>query len=62
MFRISAKVLGGAINNCVAIMEGSDGPRILVGNNDETIKIVTIPDLGIQTTINLDAAVNYSIV
>lgn len=53
------KTLGGAINNCIAISAGRSGPRVLVGNNDETIKVISIPDLGTVTTLPIGAAVNY---
>jgi hypothetical protein len=36
-----------------------EGPRVLVGNNDETIKVVSIPDLGTVTTLPIGSAVNY---
>lgn len=57
--RTAIKTIGGAINNCLTIQEGSEGCRILVGNNDETIKVVSVPDMGTVTTIPIGAAVNY---
>lgn len=53
------KSLGGAINNCIAMYMSSEGPRVMVGNNDETIKVVSIPDLGTVTTLPIGSAVNY---
>ncbi len=53
------KTLGGSINNCICIQSTRAGPRILVGNNDETVKVVSVPDMTVTTTIPAGKAVNY---
>jgi hypothetical protein len=61
---MKAKTIGGQINNCVTLlMEGraGGGPKVVVGNNDETIRILSLPDLGTDTCIQVGAAVNYRI-
>lgn len=60
---VKAKTIGGQINNCVTLMvegrAGVGGPKVVVGNNDETIRILSLPDLGTDTCIQVGAAVNY---
>jgi hypothetical protein len=54
--------VGGSINNAMCISKhpkGSDGARLLICNNDETIKAYTLPGLQRVASISLPTAVNY---
>lgn len=53
------KSVGSTINNSIAISGGTDGQRIYVGNNDETIKVFSVPDLGTVATLPIGSAVNH---
>ena len=50
--------VGGSINNALAISNLTE-PRILVCNNDESIKIVSLPTLEKTGSISLPTAANY---
>jgi WD40 repeat protein len=50
--------VGNAINNAMHISQYQNDVRLLVCNNDETIKIFSIPTLDHLTSINLHVAVN----
>lgn len=50
--------VGGAINNALHISEHLGGKRLMVCNNDETIKIFTLPHLEHLGDIKMDSAVN----
>ncbi|KAI8899960.1 WD40-repeat-containing domain protein [Globomyces pollinis-pini] len=54
--------VGGSINNALSISQHAGQIRILVCNNDETIKIYSLPDLQRVTTITFPTAVNYAAV
>ena len=51
--------VGGAINNALCIYEQLGEIRMMVCNNDETIKVFSIPDFRLITTLSLTTAVNY---
>ena len=53
--------MGGSINNAMCISNQMGGStRIYICNNDETIKVYSLPDLQRITSINLPTAVNYA--
>lgn len=56
---VGTKTIGGSINNCLAISTAQGGPHVYVGNNDETIKVISVPGMGAVTTIPVGCAVNY---
>ncbi|KAF9897002.1 hypothetical protein BX616_006357 [Lobosporangium transversale] len=51
--------VGGSINNALCISEHLGGTRLLISNNDETIKVYSLPGLQRLTSIQLPTAVNY---
>ncbi|KAG0292428.1 cleavage and polyadenylation specificity factor subunit 2 [Dissophora globulifera] len=52
--------VGGSINNALCISEHLGGTRLLISNNDETIKVYSLPGLQRLTSIQLPTAVNYT--
>lgn len=50
--------IGNAINNAMHISQHQTDIRLLVCNNDETIKVFSLPSLDHITSINLHVAVN----
>ncbi|KAG0256248.1 cleavage and polyadenylation specificity factor subunit 2 [Actinomortierella ambigua] len=52
--------VGGSINNALCISEHLGGTRLLISNNDETIKVYSLPGLEPLTSIKLPVAVNYA--
>lgn len=52
--------VGGSINNALCITKHAGQTRILVCNNDETIKIYSLPDLQRIGSISFPTAVNYA--
>jgi WD40 repeat protein len=50
--------IGNAINNAMHISQHRSEMRLLVCNNDETVKIFSLPTLEHVTSINLHVAVN----
>lgn len=50
--------IGNAINNAMHIAQHREDVRLLVCNNDETVKVFTLPTLDHVTTVNLHVAVN----
>ncbi|KAI1316868.1 hypothetical protein EDD11_009358 [Mortierella claussenii] len=52
--------VGGSINNALCISEHLGGTRLLISNNDETIKVYSLPGLQRLTSIQLPTAVNYA--
>jgi WD40 repeat protein len=53
--------VGGSINNALCITKQANGQvRILICNNDETIKIYSLPDLQRITSLSFPTAVNYA--
>ncbi|KAL1915725.1 uncharacterized protein VTP21DRAFT_6484 [Calcarisporiella thermophila] len=52
--------VGGSINNALCISQHSEGPCLLVCNNDETIKVYSLPELHHLFSIPLPTAVNYA--
>jgi len=53
-------VVGGSINNALCISNHPYGTRLYICNNDETIKIYTLPGLQRVEFISLPTAVNYA--
>ncbi|KAI8610297.1 WD40-repeat-containing domain protein [Chytriomyces sp. MP71] len=53
--------VGGSINNAMHICPtpSADGARLLICNNDESIKVYSLPNLQRVTSISLPTAVNY---
>jgi WD40 repeat protein len=51
--------VGGSINNAMCISNHLGSTRLLICNNDETIKVLSLPHLQRITTITLPTAVNY---
>lgn len=54
--------VGGSINNSLLVFEHSFGTRLYVSNNDQSIKVFSLPNLESVTTISLPTAVNYTAV
>ena len=54
--------VGGSINNALCISKFGNEARILICNNDETIKIYSLPELQRITSISFPTAVNYAAV
>eukprot|EP00126_Sphaerothecum_destruens_P014422 Sdes_comp25028_c0_seq1m22644 len=54
--------VGGSINNSMCISKHLDDTRLLISNNDETIKIYSLPSLTHISNISMPTAVNYSAV
>lgn len=52
--------VGGSINNAMCISQHASSTRLLICNNDETIKIFSLPDLQKIQTISFPTAVNYA--
>ena len=55
--------VGGSINNALCITKhpnNNDQLRILICNNDETIKVYSLPDLQRITSLSFPTAVNYA--
>ncbi|RKP09441.1 WD40-repeat-containing domain protein [Thamnocephalis sphaerospora] len=52
--------VGGTINNALYISHHLDQDRIVVCNNDQTIKAFTLPDLHKVATVQLPVAVNHA--
>ena len=57
--RTGQATVGGSINNAMTISSHLDSTRLLICNNDESIKIYTIPDMQRVAQITLPTAVNY---
>ena len=53
---------GGSINNAIEISRHFNEDRILVCNNDESLKIFTLPTLNLVASLTFPAAVNASAV
>jgi hypothetical protein len=51
--------IGGTINNAIHISRHLDQDRVMVCNNDQTIKAFTLPDLNKVATVQLPVAVNH---
>ncbi|KAI9143811.1 WD40-repeat-containing domain protein [Paraphysoderma sedebokerense] len=51
--------VGGSINNALCISSHPTGTRLLVCNNDESIKVYSLPALQRIANISLPTAVNY---
>ena len=58
--RSAQLTVGGSINNALCICKHGNETRILICNNDETIKIYSLPDLQRITSITFPTAVNYA--
>ncbi|KAJ8325821.1 hypothetical protein QVD99_001544 [Batrachochytrium dendrobatidis] len=52
--------VGGSINNAMCISNHAGSTRLLICNNDKTIKILSLPDLRRVSNISLPTAVNYA--
>ncbi|CAG8480122.1 4759_t:CDS:10 [Paraglomus brasilianum] len=53
------KSVGGSINNSISISAHPTGTRMLISNNDQTIKVHSLPGMEQITTIKLPTAINY---
>jgi len=53
-------IVGGSINNSINISQHCGETRLLISNNDETIKVYSLPSLLHITDIQLTTAVNYT--
>ncbi len=51
--------VGGSINNALRISHHGGQDRILVCNNDETIKVFSLPDLQRVCSIQFPTAVQF---
>lgn len=58
-FRYAHTSVGGSINNALCISSHPTGTRLLVCNNDESIKVYSLPALQRIANISLPTAVNY---
>ena len=56
----ASTAVGGSINNAICISQHLNDTRILISNNDETIKIFSLPTLTRVADITLPTAVNYA--
>ena len=57
--RVAQTAVGGAINNSLVLSKHSeDDVRLMICNNDQTIKIFSVPNMNLITTLNYSAAVN----
>lgn len=54
--------VGGIINNSLRIAEGPLGLLLYVCNNDETIKVFSLPSMEPYTTLEFQESMNYSAV
>ncbi|KAJ1541411.1 hypothetical protein HK405_010667, partial [Cladochytrium tenue] len=54
--------VGGKINNALCISSHQGQARLLICNNDETLKVYSLPGLQLITKIPLPSAVNYAAV
>ncbi|KAJ1343341.1 hypothetical protein BSLG_002367 [Batrachochytrium salamandrivorans] len=52
--------VGGSINNAMCIFSHGGSTRLMICNNDKTIKIFSLPDLRRVASISLPTAVNYA--
>ncbi|KXN69371.1 WD40 repeat-like protein [Conidiobolus coronatus NRRL 28638] len=52
--------VGGSINNSLTIFDHNNNKRLLVSNNDETIKVFSLPDFRKVDTIEFPTPVNYA--
>ncbi|KAI9359547.1 WD40-repeat-containing domain protein, partial [Zopfochytrium polystomum] len=52
--------VGGSINNAMCISNHHGQTRLLISNNDETIKVYSLPGLQRIASISLPTAVNYA--
>ncbi|KAJ1964196.1 hypothetical protein GGI12_001576 [Dipsacomyces acuminosporus] len=59
-FRDSAFVEDGVTN--LNIMGSQDIPRLLVCNNDHTVRLLSLPDLSLITELRFPTAINYAAV
>lgn len=58
-FRVAQTSVGGAINNSLVISKHNNQEiRLIVCNNDQTVKIFSVPTMNIVTTLNYTHAVN----
>lgn len=57
--RVAQTAVGGAINNSLVLAKHSeDDVRLIICNNDQTIKIFSVPSMNLITTLNYQSAVN----
>ncbi|KAI9189646.1 hypothetical protein H9P43_001079 [Blastocladiella emersonii ATCC 22665] len=52
--------VGGCINNAMVVAQHAGQTRLLVCNNDESIKVFNLPSMQRVTSITLPTAVNYA--
>ncbi|KAJ1673058.1 hypothetical protein EV182_005972 [Spiromyces aspiralis] len=55
----SANSSTAAATTAIGSSNSSTEPRILVCNNDHTVKVVSIPDINVDTEIQFPTAINY---
>ncbi|KAJ2896473.1 hypothetical protein IWW38_002010 [Coemansia aciculifera] len=57
-FRDSAAFVEDGVTN-LNIMNSQSAPRLLVCNNDRTVRLLSLPDLTLLTELKFPTAVNY---
>lgn len=57
-WRVQAN-FGGAINNTVLVSHHHGRDKVLVCNNDETIRIFLLPTMDLQETLSFPVAINH---
>lgn len=59
LFRLAQTAVGGAINNSLVLSKhAGDDVRLMICNNDQSVKIFSVPNMNLITTLNYTAAVN----
>ena len=58
--RTAQASVGGSINNAMCLYKHNGQDRLLICNNDESIKVFSLPDLERLHTIQFPTAVNYA--
>jgi WD40 repeat protein len=60
--RCAQLTVGGSINNALSISDHGQQTRLLVCNNDETLKVYSLPNLEKVCSLTFPTAINYSAV
>lgn len=59
MCRVAQTTVGGAINNSLVLSKhGNDDVRLMVCNNDQSIKVFSVPSMNLVATMTFENAVN----
>lgn len=59
VFRVAQTTVGGAINNSLVLAkQGNDDIRLIICNNDQSVKVFSVPEMNLITTLNYTSAVN----